>query len=782
MNPSLTILIVDDDEGLLILMAEALRTGGYVVATAASANAARTWLQSHTPELMLIDLKLQDGDAPALVATLQREKTLVPFVIVTGQGNEKVAVDVMKQGALDYVMKDTRLIDLLPAVVERALADVAQDKAHAVAQAEQKRLEYEVLAISERRRSSAELRASEIRYRRLFEAAKHGELLVDPATRRITDVNPFMMSLLDYRRDEFIGKELFEIGLFRDQKATQEAFLRLRDQPQIRYEHLQLKGKDGGTHEVEVVANLYDEDGRAVIQCNIRDITERMQMEDALRASEERYRSLFDSIDEGFCIIELIFDAEGKPVDFLFETVNPSFAKHSGLRDAAGKSVRELVPDLEATWLETFGRVALSGEPIRFTQEAKTLGRWFDVYCFPVKRGGGRKVAIVFSDITERTRLETALHSSEVYFRELTQNLPFGIWTSHPDREVDFINDYWVAFTGLTLPHARENSKAWTELLHPEDRPRAVEMSLSSTTTGEAYASELRFREARSGDYRWFLKRSIPVRDGTGKVHKRIGICIDIDDFKRAQRILAAHAGALEEQVHKRTSELRETVGELEAFSYSVSHDMRAPLRAMQGFAQMLLEKHEATLDPRSVDQLRRINQSAARLDALINDVLTYSRLLRSEIIMQPVHLDELIRRVIVMYPQLQANGADIAIESPLPVVLANEASLTQVISNLLANAVKFVAPGIAARVKVSADEIEGDVRLWIEDNGIGIDPRDHERIWSIFTRIGRARDYEGTGIGLTIVRKAVERMNGRIGVESALGEGSRFWVRLRKA
>ena len=149
-----SILIVDDDEGLLILMAEALRAEGFHVATADSGAATRAWLQDHTPDLMLLDLKLKDSDGPALVANLQSEKTLVPFVVVTGQGDEKVAVDVMKQGALDYVMKDTGLIDLLPAVVKRALASVAQGKALAAAEEEHSRLEHEVLAVSERERHS----------------------------------------------------------------------------------------------------------------------------------------------------------------------------------------------------------------------------------------------------------------------------------------------------------------------------------------------------------------------------------------------------------------------------------------------------------------------------------------------------------------------------------------------------------------------------------------------------------------------------------------------------
>jgi signal transduction histidine kinase len=209
---------------------------------------------------------------------------------------------------------------------------------------------------------------------------------------------------------------------------------------------------------------------------------------------------------------------------------------------------------------------------------------------------------------------------------------------------------------------------------------------------------------------------------------------------------------------------------------------MRAPLRAMQGFAELLLGDLGPTLAPRSVDQLRRINAAAARLDALIGDVLTYSRLLRSEIVLQKVDLDELVPRVIATYPQLQASAAGITIDGTLPAVWANEASLTQVVSNLLTNAVKFDAPGVAPRVRVHAEPIDGDVRVWVEDSGIGIDPRDHERIWTIFTRIGRAKDYDGTGIGLAIVRKAVERMQGTIGLESTLGQGSRFWFRLRAA
>jgi signal transduction histidine kinase len=153
-NAAARILVVDDDEGLLLLMADALCAEGHEVATAGSARAAREWLAGHTPDLMILDLKLRDGSGPGLVAELQRDKNLVPFVVVTGQGDEKVAVDVMKQGALDYVMKDTALLDLLPTVVKRALSTVVQGKALAEAQAAHRRLEREMLDVGERERHS----------------------------------------------------------------------------------------------------------------------------------------------------------------------------------------------------------------------------------------------------------------------------------------------------------------------------------------------------------------------------------------------------------------------------------------------------------------------------------------------------------------------------------------------------------------------------------------------------------------------------------------------------
>ena len=267
-----------------------------------------------------------------------------------------------------------------------------------------------VTDITEHRQAEDKVRVSEIRYRRLFEAAHDGVLLLDPGTRKITDANPFMTKLLGYPYEQLVGKELFEIGLLKDEAASQEMFRKLKRKHGVRYENLPLEDRDGRHQEVEVVANLYQEDGRAVIQCNIRDITERKRAMDALHRSEERYRSLFTSMDEGYCIIEMLFDKRHKPVDWRFLEVNPSFEKHNGLHGATGKLISELAPGLEASWFATYGQVAVTGEPVRFEHQAKALGgRWFNLYAFRVGGADSRKVAILFTDITARKHTEQEL-------------------------------------------------------------------------------------------------------------------------------------------------------------------------------------------------------------------------------------------------------------------------------------------------------------------------------------------------------------------------------------
>ncbi len=234
----------------------------------------------------------------------------------------------------------------------------------------------------------------------------------------------------------------------------------------------------------------------------------------------------------------------------------------------------------------------------------------------------------------------------------------------------------------------------------------------------------------------------------------------------------------LDRLVRDRTAELQEMVNELEHFSYTITHDLRAPLRAMHGYAEMLAEDCLPGLDANGRAYLERIRASAARMDRLITDALHFSKAARDQMELTPVDPGPLLVGIIDSYPALQAPLALIRIEHPLPRMVANEAGLTQCFSNLLGNAVKFVPRGRVPEVTIRAETRDDVVRLWFEDNGIGIAPEMKGRVFGMFQRL--SKDYEGTGIGLALVKKVAERMRGRVGFESVPGAGSRFWLEFK--
>ena len=187
--------------------------------------------------------------------------------------------------------------------------------------------------------------------------------------------------------------------------------------------------------------------------------------------------------------------------------------------------------------------------------------------------------------------------------------------------------------------------------------------------------------------------------------------------------------------------------------------------------------RHGDQLNPDVRGYLQRIIDSGERMEHLVQDVLTFSRVARTETRLQPVALDKLVPDIVEQYPAMQAPEAEICVHHPLLPVVGHEPTLIQAISNLLANGVKFVSPGVTPRIKVWTEPENGHVRLWVEDNGIGIKPEYQNRLFGMFERVHRGGDYEGTGIGLAIVRKAVEKMGGRVGVKSDGQHGSAFWI-----
>jgi signal transduction histidine kinase len=255
----------------------------------------------------------------------------------------------------------------------------------------------------------------------------------------------------------------------------------------------------------------------------------------------------------------------------------------------------------------------------------------------------------------------------------------------------------------------------------------------------------------------------------------------DAEQALRVARDELAQANAeLERRVQERTMKLEESVRELEAFSYTISHDLRAPLRAIYGYADVLQTEAGGKLSEDERAYLDRINLAGRRLDRMIQDVLRYSQVSKAEVSLAPIALEPIVQAVIAEYPVLRSAATRIEVRPPLGEVLGQEMFLTQCIANLLLNAVKFVAPGVDPYVRVYIERRGPITRLWIEDNGIGIETQHMSRLFGIFERVHPTSAFEGNGIGLAIVKRAVHRLGGDVGVESVAGAGSRFWLDLQ--
>jgi PAS domain S-box-containing protein len=292
----------------------------------------------------------------------------------------------------------------------------------------------------------------------------------------------------------------------------------------------------------------------------------------------------------------------------------------------------------------------------------------------------------------------------------------------------------------------------------------------------------------RDGQRITVLVRKTQDRDAQGNPAAVLQNITDIterkkmeDELREARTRAADHAKELEVEVVRRTAELAATNRQLEAFVYSIAHDLRAPLRSMQGFSELLVEEAGAALSTTGQDYANRINKSAQFMDALMSDLLAFSRISQHQVKLTAVALKPVLDSVLWrLQKEIQEKHAGVESGGPWPVVQAHEPTLAQVLFNLVNNALKFAVPGVAPQVRLRWEERGEFVRVWVEDDGIGIAPDHQEQIFKVFTRL-QGEKYPGTGIGLAIVQKGAERMGGRVGVESASGQGSRFWIELRQ-
>jgi PAS domain S-box-containing protein len=390
------------------------------------------------------------------------------------------------------------------------------------------------------------------------------------------------------------------------------------------------------------------------------------------------------------------------------------------------------------------------------------------------------------ADITERKKAEERTGVALRELNDVRAAIDEHAIVAITDRrgKITYVNDKFCAISKYSREELLgQDHRIINSSYHPKTFIRGIWETIGA---GRVWKGEIK-NQAKDGSYYWVDTTIVPYLGDDGKPVQYIAIRADITERKKAeealhkaQHKLQGHAATLEQTVAQRTIELREKIGELEAFSYSVSHDMRQPLRSMQGYAKILVDDFGKQLDHEPRRYLERIKISANRLDRLIQDVLTYSRATRAEGALAPVDLGQTVREIVETYPSLREVDIEISVADVK--VMAHEVALTQCISNLLGNGIKFMPPGRKPKLRVWSELTDQYIRLWVQDNGIGIAAADQQRIFDIFARVHSDDLYEGTGIGLSIVKKAIEKMGGQVGLESELGKGSLFRIDLQPA
>ncbi len=266
------------------------------------------------------------------------------------------------------------------------------------------------------------------------------------------------------------------------------------------------------------------------------DVTARKRAEESIRTSNERYRVLVESINDGFCVIDMVFDDDGQPVDYRFVETNPAFEEQAGF-SGSGRTMREIAPDLEQHWFDMYGGVATTGVPVHFESHAEALGRWYNARATRLGGDGSTRVAILFTDVTARKQAEAALQASEARYRFLSESLQQQIWTAEPDGNLDYVNRYVSDYFGRSA-EAMIGS-GWQDAVHPDDLSLVGERWGHSLATGEPYQVEFRLLHAGDQSYRWHIARADAQLDD-GTVVKWFGANVDVHEQKEAEEALRA--------------------------------------------------------------------------------------------------------------------------------------------------------------------------------------------------------------------------------------------------
>ena len=375
----------------------------------------------------------------------------------------------------------------------------------------------------------------------------------------------------------------------------------------------------------------------------------------------------------------------------------------------------------------------------------------------PVKDGRGTIVGAskIARDITARKKAEAALLASEARFRQLADAMPQIVWTARPDGYLDYYNERWYEFTGFDRNSFGD--KSWEPIVHPDDVQRCRDTYYGAIGSGKPYDMEYRFWDRHEQRWRWFMGRALPIRNAAGNIVKWFGSCTDIDDQKRIE------------------DDLRRANEDLEEFAFSASHDLQEPLRTVKVYGELLTKTCGHAISDEAQEFLTFMRGGATRMEVLVRDLLTYTQVTKFEKLAKPTDAQQALASSLAGLAGIVAETGARITADPLPSLPVHEIHMQQLFQNLIGNAIKYRSPERPPAVHVVAERQNGHWVFAVADNGIGIEPQYQDKIFGLFKRLHTSDEYSGTGIGLAICRRIVDRYHGRIWVESEPGKGSTF-------